>query len=277
MLDLKRAWDRAAVHAEPLPTVWKNLEGLGIQFRRGWLHLVASAPNTGKSMFAMVYALKAKVPTLFFSADTDLSTMRIRCLAHVTGQSQKVVEQNLMFDDSYYDEVEAEGLSHIKWVGESNPSLDDVSHELDAWIELYGTAPALIVIDNLMNVAAETDNEWAGLRRIMADLHGLAHKSASAVVVLHHVSEASEYKSMSPPPMRSIAGKVNQLPELILTLLHEPSRSELKVAVVKNRSGQRDSDGNLYTTLFTNYACGQIEDTDAMGRMWRNDALAAAL
>lgn len=268
MLDLKRAWDRAAVHAEPLPTVWKNLEGLGMQFRRGWLHLVASAPNTGKSMFAMVYALKAKVPTLFFSADTDLSTMRIRCLAHVTGHSQKVVEQNLLFDELYYDDVEAEHLSHIKWVGESNPSLDDLSDELDAWIELYATPPSLIVIDNLLNVAAESDNEWAGLRRIMADLHGLAHKSSAALLVLHHVSEASEYKSMNPPPMRSIQGKVSQLPEVIITLLHESSRNELKVAIIKNRSGQRDTDGGLYSTLLTNYASCQIEDTDATGRMW---------
>lgn len=239
-----------------------------MQFRRGWLHLVASAPNTGKSMFAMVYALKAKVPTLFFSADTDLSTMRIRCLAHVTGHSQKVVEQNLLFDELYYDDVEAEHLSHIKWVGESNPSLDDLSDELDAWIELYATPPSLIVIDNLLNVAAESDNEWAGLRRIMADLHGLAHKSSAALLVLHHVSEASEYKSMNPPPMRSIQGKVSQLPEVIITLLHESSRNELKVAIIKNRSGQRDTDGGLYSTLLTNYASCQIEDTDATGRMW---------
>ena len=268
MLDLKRAWDRATVRAEPLPTVWSNLDGLGIQFRRGWLHLVASAPNTGKSMFAMVYALKAGVPTLFFSADTDLSTMRVRCLAHLSGHSQKVVEQNLMFDEDYYNDEEQHGLSHIKWVGESNPSLDDVSDELDAWIELYSTPPSLIVIDNLMNVAAETDNEWAGLRRIMADLHGLAHKSSAALMVLHHVSEAAEYKSMYPPPMRSIQGKVSQLPEVIVTLAHDPARSELKVAAVKNRSGQRDTDGGLYTTLFTNYACCQIEDTTEIGRAW---------
>jgi hypothetical protein len=57
--------------------------------------MVAAAPNAGKSMFALVYAIKANIPTLFFSADTDTATVMIRTAAHLSGHSQLTVETNL--------------------------------------------------------------------------------------------------------------------------------------------------------------------------------------
>jgi replicative DNA helicase len=79
VLRLDRAWRTAQTLAQPLPTVWKDLETKDIKFRRGQVCMVAAAPNAGKSMFALVYAIKSKVPTLFFSADTDIATvMRVR-------------------------------------------------------------------------------------------------------------------------------------------------------------------------------------------------------
>ena len=69
MLNLSRAWSGVLTKATPLPDVWKGLAAEGIKFRRGQVCMIAAAPNAGKSMFALIYAVKAKVPTLFFSAD----------------------------------------------------------------------------------------------------------------------------------------------------------------------------------------------------------------
>ncbi len=165
MLRLDRAWRTAQTLAQPLPTVWKDLDAKGIKFRRGQVCMVAAAPNAGKSMFALVYAIKSKVPTLFFSADTDIATVMLRATAHVSGHSQQTVENQISYNpDAYADNLE--DISHIQWVFDSSPNLDDIEDEIKAYIELYGVAPQLIVIDNLMNVAAESDNEWAGLRQI---------------------------------------------------------------------------------------------------------------
>ena len=71
VLKLSRAWSGVTTKATPLPDVWKNLVKQSIKFRRGQVCMVAAAPNAGKSMFALIYAIKANVPTLFFSADTD--------------------------------------------------------------------------------------------------------------------------------------------------------------------------------------------------------------
>lgn len=272
MLTLQRAWGTVLTKATPLPDVWKGLEAKQIKFRRGQVCMVAAAPNAGKSMFALIYAIKAGVPTLFFSADTDTTTVMMRAAAHSSGHNQVTVEQNLSTDTHYYDK-HFDKLKHIKWVFDSSPSLDDIELEIKAYVELYGQAPELIIIDNLMNVAAETDNEWAGLRAIMMELHDMARKTEACVMVLHHVSEQSEYGSPTEPPARrAIHGKVSQLPALILTLGYNPISAELKIAAVKNRFGPHAADGKDYAGLAVNYGACQISDKDAFGAMLQRDA-----
>ena len=272
MLNLNRAVACSHTKAKPLPDVWTGLVGESIKFRRGQVCMVAAAPNAGKSMFALVYAIRAKVPTLFFSADTDTATVLMRSAAQISGHTQLTVESNMDFKQDFYSEHLSK-MSHIQWVFDSSPSLDDIELEIKAYVELYGIAPELIIIDNLMNVAAETDNEWAGLRAIMMELHDMARKTEACVLVLHHVSEQSEYGSPSmPPPRRAIHGKVSQLPALILTLGYDPGQGPgggmLRVAAVKNRFGPHTADASKWATLFVNFAACQIGDQDAQGRAY---------
>jgi KaiC/GvpD/RAD55 family RecA-like ATPase len=272
LLNLKRAWNSTTTKATPLPDVWKDLLSKQIRFRRGQVCMVAAAPNAGKSMFALIYAIKADVPTLFFSADTDIATVMMRTAAHISGHNQTLVEENLTKSPGYYDS-KFDQVKNIQWVFDSSPSLDDIEMELKAYIELYGIPPELIVIDNLMNVAAESDNEWAGLRQIMVELHDMARQTEACVMVLHHVSEQSEYGSTTEPPhRRSIHGKVSQLPAMILTLGYEPIQNLLRVAAVKNRFGKHTADGKDFVSLFVNYGSCQISDADEYGRMHRREA-----
>jgi KaiC/GvpD/RAD55 family RecA-like ATPase len=272
LLNLKRAWNSTTTRATPLPDVWKDLLEKQIRFRRGQVCMVAAAPNAGKSMFALIYAIRANVPTLFFSADTDIATVMMRTAAHISGHNQTLVEENLNKNPTYYDS-KFDRVKNIQWVFDSSPSLDDIEMEVKAYIELYGIPPELIVIDNLMNVAAESDNEWAGLRQIMVELHDMARQTEACVMVLHHVSEQSEYGSTTEPPhRRSIHGKVSQLPAMILTLGYEPIGNLLRVAAVKNRFGKHTADGKDFVSLFVNYGSCQISDADEYGRMHRRDA-----
>ena len=277
MLRLDRAWKTVQSTAQPLPTVWKDLETKEIKFRRGQVCMVAAAPNAGKSMFSLVYAIKAKVPTLFFSADTDTATVMMRASAHIAGHTQQTVENQISINPKAYDEA-LQQISHIQWVFDSSPNLDDIESEIKAYIELYGIAPQLIVVDNLMNVVAETDNEWAGLRQIMMELHDMARKTDSCVMVLHHVSEQTEYGSTTEPPhRRAIQGKVSQLPALILTLGYNPFEHTLRVAAVKNRFGKHSVDGKDFVGLFVNFSTCQIGDSDAYGRMIYNSNLSRVM
>ena len=273
MLNLNRAWRGSNTNATPLPDVWVALANKQIKFRRGQVCMVAAAPNAGKSMFALIYAIKAKVPTLFFSADTDTATVMMRAASHLSGHEQLLVESNLLSNRHYYDKYLSE-MESIQFVFDSSPSLDDIELEIKAYVELFGIPPELIVVDNLMNVVSESDNEWAGLRAIMVEFHDMARKTEACVLVLHHVSEQTEYgKTTEPPARRAIHGKVSQLPALIITLGFDPHNQVLKVAAVKNRFGPHTADGSDYIGLFVSYKVCQINDSDSMGRMYRRDAI----
>ena len=273
MLNLNRAWRGSNTNATPLPDVWVALANKQIKFRRGQVCMVAAAPNAGKSMFALIYAIKAKVPTLFFSADTDTATVMMRAASHLSGHEQLLVESNLLSNRHYYDKYLSE-MESIQFVFDSSPSLDDIELEIKAYVELFGIPPELIVVDNLMNVVSESDNEWAGLRAIMVEFHDMARKTEACVLVLHHVSEQTEYgKTTEPPARRAIHGKVSQLPALIITLGFDPHNSVLKVAAVKNRFGPHTADGSDHIGLFVSYKVCQINDSDSMGRMYRRDAI----
>jgi len=271
LLNLNRAWRGSNTNATPLPDVWADLANKQIKFRRGQVCMVAAAPNAGKSMFALIYAIKANVPTLFFSADTDTATVMMRAASHLSGHEQLLVESNLLSNRHYYDKYLSD-MENIQFVFDSSPSLDDIELEIKAYVELYGIPPELIVVDNLMNVVAESDNEWAGLRAIMVEFHDMARKTEACVLVLHHVSEQTEYgKDNRPPARRAIHGKVSQLPALILTLLFDPVEKKLMVAAVKNRFGPHTADGSDFVSLFVSYKVCQINDADPMGRMYRRD------
>jgi len=125
--------------------------------------MIAAAPNAGKSMLALVYAIRAGVRTLFFSADTDASTVTMRAAAALSQHAQNVVEESLRKNPRFYDE-ELARVTNIEWVFDSSPSLDDIELEIKAYVELYGEMPELIVIDNLMNIVTDSENEWAALR-----------------------------------------------------------------------------------------------------------------
>jgi hypothetical protein len=102
----------------------------------------------------------------------------------------------------------------------------------------------------------------------MMELHDMARKTEACVLVLHHVSEQSEYGDTTKPPQRrSIHGKISQLPSLILTLGYSPTEKTLRVAPVKNRFGPMYANADEWVALAVDYATCRIENFDAVGRM----------
>ncbi len=148
----------------------------------------------------------------------------LKCVYKSVREISKDIEL-ILYDDKF-DQVQ-----NIQWVFDSSPSLDDIEMEIKAYIELYGIAPELIVIDNLMNVAAESDNEWAGLRQIMVELHDMARKTEACVMVLHHVSEQSEYFTD-----RTDKTIFKEITSFVDTYNSTPSIESLVLSIKENRN-----------------------------------------
>ncbi|ALA48168.1 DnaB-like replicative helicase [Mycobacterium phage Phlei] len=233
---------------------WKAIEAKGTAFRRGQLVLVCAGPGTGKSAFTLSYALKAKVPTLYFSADSDAFTQLSRSVSILTGWSleratRAVREQKLP------DDVAAElDTIPIRFNYNASPSLDDIETAMDAYDALYEDFPSLVVVDNITNVRTESsdgDDPFSGLESLMDYLHTMARETGACVVGLHHVT--GPYNDGNKPiPLSGIKGQIGRVPEVVLTLnrvTDDFGPDRLNVSPVKNRGGRSDASGQDYAEL----------------------------
>ena len=258
MKTLGRAVGKTDIGGEPIPHVFKTFEQNNIVVRRSEVSMIAGTPGAGKSTVALALALRAQVPTLYISADTNAHTMAMRLYSMITGKSQR--ESEITLTES--PEIARRALdttSHIFWSFDSSPNLDDLDEEVSAFEEIWGESPALIVVDNLMDISMDGGEEFAGMRGAMKELKFLARDTNAAVLVLHHTKES--YNGDPCPPRSAVQGVVNQLPALILTV-GQTAHGMLGVASVKNRYGKADPSGNSPVWLQFNGEFMFISDTD---------------
>jgi replicative DNA helicase len=93
---LARSIRRPDKGGEPLPTIYRTFDAAGVLLRRGEVTMVAAPPGAGKSSLGVDIAFKAKVPTLYFSADSTELTMASRLAATITGRYLFDVEQEIL-------------------------------------------------------------------------------------------------------------------------------------------------------------------------------------
>ena len=239
---------RAAADADALPRV-QELEALysfGFLPRRGQILMVTGQPGSQKSGFALWFARRSKVRTLYFSADMDPHTAITRHAAEMSGFTVESVAEAIESDAIAFFEDDLSG-SNIAFCFDSSPTLDDIADELSAYVELHDEYPELIVIDNALNVEAQLGEESAGLRLILKETHRLARETNAAVFVLHHTRE--EGTPRLPQARSAISGKVSQLPERILTVALDDRDMCFMLAPVKNRGGKQDATGGTFFRL----------------------------
>ena len=234
-----------------LPEVLPLLTASSVSFRQAQLHLIAGQPGGGKTLLALWYAVVSKVPGLYISADSDSRTIATRAGAIIMNKPVTDIERIMDSEASVLlEDALAEGAGHIRFSFDPAPSLQDIEEEIEAWIELHGSAPTAVYVDNLMNVASASDNEWTALRDAMSAFHYMAREYETAFIVLHHVSENEKMsKPNYPAPRKALMGKVAALPELVLSVALDSTANAYRVAVVKNRHGKADPNAEEYVTL----------------------------
>jgi len=258
---------------QDLPEILPPLTIKGVRFRRGQLALLSSHPGRGKTLFALWYAVKIArqgEPVLYISADSDQGTLANRVgaiLMNRTVNDVKDMRESEAVDD---DANELAALTRrLRIDRDPNPTLDDVWEETQAFEELLGVPPSLIVVDVLLNVHTELDG-WAGLLDAVKSFHTLARETEACVLVLHHTRE--EGNATRPGPMNATMGKVNQFPELILNIAMDGE--QYWAAPVKNRDGVADPKAEQPIELFVDaesmslFGTRQELETHRSRRQW---------
>ena len=262
MKTLRRSVRKAEVGGEPLPAPFQAFERAGMILRRAEVSVVAGTPGAGKSTVALHIASRLKQPTLYFSADTNAHTMAMRLIALSGKMTQNQAEQLIKTNPDTAEAILADN-NHIYWSFESSPTLKDLDDEVSAFETIWGRSPTLIVVDNLMDIAMDGHEEFAGMRAAVKELKYLARDTGACVLVLHHTKESYDAKPCQ--PRSALQGMVSQIPAMVLTVgqmaLPNGIDSYLCVAPVKNRYGKADQTGQTYVTLSFDPASMHLEDT----------------
>lgn len=246
---------RAATLSPPLPVSNRLLNANGLAFRRGQFSLMAAAPGVGKSLFATNLAVRTPVPCLFFSADSDEWTVRTRAASILTGMLLTQVEQDINGDNPAAADYYASALSHadhVDWCFRTDIELEFVANRLNAYAEMHGDYPSLVVIDNLGNTVSDQDNEYAELRGTCRELQAVARSINAHVLALHHVKGAKENGTL-PIGLGDLLGNLGKIPELVLGL-NRAGENEVNLNVAKNRGGK----SGMHLTLPMHYPTATV-------------------
>nr|WP_216628599.1 DnaB-like helicase C-terminal domain-containing protein [Actinopolyspora erythraea] len=235
---------------EPLPDVFEEFRKTGIRFLRGQYVLIAAGAGTGKSGLVLSVALKSAVPTLYFSADSDAFTQLTRSISIVTGSTLEDSTKAVLEDDLDHVRDSLSGIP-IRFNYEASPTLDTIEISIEAYEEVYGEYPALIIIDNITNVRlggdGDDDDPFSGLEGLNDYLHDMARKTGSCVISLHHVT--GPYNDADKPiPLSGVKGQISRVPEMILTG-HRTGPNSVAWSKVKCRVDKADPSGNLSAEL----------------------------
>lgn len=246
MLSLAKTLRQEGNRGEALPEVFTSFTASGIKFRRGSLCMIAGVPGSYKTQLALALADSWKVPTLYISNDSDETTVASRLIARRMQISTERIEERMHLDSKWASQMLTD-TDHIKWNFNPNPTLPEVEEELDAFNEVFGLPPVLVVVDVLMKMNYMEDSEHSTAMRIVDYLAGIARDYSACVILVHHASEGVPGNPV--PPRSAILQKVSQLPSLILNVAPDPWTKNLCVCAVKNRHGRQDPSGREYLTL----------------------------
>lgn len=191
--------------------------------------------------------IRAKLPALYFSADSAQLDMYLRAAAMLTHWRMSDIENAVIHGKTDTVDAKLDESSYIRYDFKASPSPDDVDEELKAYAMTYGQWPQLIVMDNISNLdfgGGATDT--ASLEEASNYLHDVARETGAAVIALHHVQGTYNDGNL-PVPLSGLRGQIGRVPELVLTLHNAgdefdaaAGRSVIGVNCVKNRGGKAD-------------------------------------
>jgi KaiC/GvpD/RAD55 family RecA-like ATPase len=238
----------------PLPRVpaLDALYNAGTTPRHGEVVMIAGRSGSQKSGFALWWVQQMGLPTLYFSADMSAFTASARIASTMAGLTTEEVEVVMRVDGEEKRELlHLMATSKVKFSFGSPITWWQIDDELNMWVEAFDSWPAVIVIDNLMDVdGAEAD--YAMQMEAMQRFTELARETGATVIVLHHATDKGHDASVdpyNPPARRDIKNGLGEKPELCLGVAIDPYTNLFKIATLKQRMGKSDLTGKTFIRL----------------------------
>lgn len=257
MLSTGQARRMRGASGDLLPSPYRTFDDFEIRFRRGMFGLIVAGPGTGKSTLALNMAIRMRVPTMYFSADSNAFTQVARAYSISEGVSRERAERYALGEP---DDNTVRLLSRpIRWSFSASPTEDDIQLGMEAFQELYGGYPWLTLVDNISNVLIDkTDRPSAGLDGLTDFLNDTARQTQSCVIGMHHANGPFA-TGLKPIPLDGIKDQPHRTAQMILTLFR-PTEDTIGVSPVKNRDSRADASGSWFAEMSIDFDTMRVSD-----------------
>lgn len=245
-----------SLHAESgreLPRVpdLQPLYDKGVRPRHGEVMMIAGRSGTQKSGFALWWTAQMGLPTLYFSADMSPFTASARIASMVIGEPTDAIEER-MARGGLARQQAVEAIANIPITfAFGSLNWQAVDEELESYVELWDSYPAIVVFDNLMDFE-NAESDYAEQMAVMSNGTALARETGATTIFLHHATDKgwdAKTAPYDPPSRQEIKGGLSEKPELSLGVALDPNTLEYKIACLKQRMGPSDPTGRRYATL----------------------------
>lgn len=236
--------------AKPLPIPWEKLANV-IRPKGGNTAVIIAAPGIGKTTFLLNWAAKARIPTLYLSADTSAQDITAQLGSLVSGHDRRTVESRLIESTTWrreYAQAIKAAYPNLVLDFSPRPTMLDIRQKGLALTELWGITPQMIVMDTASNVAMKDMSDNAEWQRVWLQAIQLARDLNAVFVFAHHVKQGLARSGRMAPEMSDALWGADQFAEFVLGL-HEPTAGTRTLTVRKNRTGPKDVPVKLVADL----------------------------
>ena len=252
MLTAARSFNQSARSAPPLPMVpeLQPLYDWGCTPRQGQVIMVAGRSGSQKSGFVLFWVRQMNLPTLYMSGDMTAFEASSRLVGMETREELEVIEAGLDGPDRERYQRVLDGVP-ITFSFSSPITFPALEAELEAQMELHNRYPAIVVIDNLMDLDG-CEDDYKAQMEAMQLITAFARETGSTFIVTHHATDKSPDADALPgyPPSRKqIKNGLSEKPQLTLGVALDPEYSEFRIAALKQRAGRSDPSGRDYIRL----------------------------
>lgn len=253
MLTAGRSLVRAAKSGRSLPRwdAFHDLYERGLDPRHGQIIMVAGRSGSQKSALALAWTINMRLPTLYLSGDMSPETAANRVAASITGETREQIEEGMKNPEKRREYMERLAEVPITFSFGAPITWHKLGDEIDAYVELWGAYPEVIVVDNLKEVEG-AGHEYQGQMDAMDGLTDLARETGSTVLVMAHASDKSwdaSHQPFRPPSRDEVKNGLSENPEVSLSVAFDPNRKEFHVAIIKQRDGWSDPTARYFDTL----------------------------
>lgn len=232
---------------------WPALQRL-VNLNTRELTIIAGAPGSGKSTFAVNFAVKADLPVLYLTQDSPASVfsrMAALILNEPTEAIKKKQQQGGLVRQSLVDAVNKRMPKHLI-VAPGRRDLGDIDRHIIATTEWLGAPPHVVVIDNLIDLDMEGNHhqETGFYAKALTGLKALANTRDVNIMALHHVLKSGD-KGLG--TMKLTMGDLLHGGERearhVLGVYHNHDATEMRIQILKAQDGPADPQGELEVIL----------------------------